>query len=510
MRGGTSLTFRVVLALVLMAAFYALAVTSAVGLVWLGLKLFSWLEYVRGRGIIAVGAAGVVCLVAAGIVVWSVLPRWDRFEPPGPEITEAQHLELFAEIRRVSEATGEQMPAHVYLVLEVNAFVAQRGGIMGIGSRRVMGIGVPLLRTLQVDEMRAVIAHEMGHFYGGDTKLGPWIYKTRGALVRTVFNLARARARTEDWIHVMFAVLQAPFRWFGIGYMRVTQAISRAQEYSADAVAVRVEGRRAVVEGFKKTHAAALAHELYLRNEVAPLVSRGALPAVGEGFSRYLANERMTKLLDQVVAAEMTEGTGDPYDSHPPLRERIEAAQRIDGPERAPEPRRAIELLRDPEAFETEEIARRVETTLERIAWSDTAPLWIASWRKEVAEAKGVLAGLRPGDVPIDDRAIYDLAIRQHGNEQVSGATEDDLRGWWFHLVGAALSVVLVDDGFEVTTGPGEPFQFTRGEVVLEPFLELNKLGQKELSRDDWRAIWEKLYLGDVDLGAAAAAASAA
>ena len=27
-----------------------------------------------------------------------------------------------------------------------------------------------------------MLAHEFGHFYGGDTKLGPWIYKTRAAI----------------------------------------------------------------------------------------------------------------------------------------------------------------------------------------------------------------------------------------------------------------------------------------------------------------------------------------
>jgi Zn-dependent protease with chaperone function len=102
------------------------------------------------------------------------------------------------------------MPAHVYLVSDVNAFVTQRGGIMGIGSRRVMGIGLPLLRTLQVDELRAVLAHEMGHFYGGDTKLGPWIYKTRGALARTVVNLAKAGRSTDHWIGYLFAGVQAP------------------------------------------------------------------------------------------------------------------------------------------------------------------------------------------------------------------------------------------------------------------------------------------------------------
>ncbi|MFY0581012.1 hypothetical protein ACN28S_48270 [Cystobacter fuscus] len=35
-----------------------------------------------------------------------------------------------------------------------------------------------------------------------------------------------------------------PFEWFAKGYLRITQAISRAQEYSADGVAVRTQGRR--------------------------------------------------------------------------------------------------------------------------------------------------------------------------------------------------------------------------------------------------------------------------
>ena len=39
--------------------------------------------------------------------------------------------------------TAQTMPEEVYVVNAVNAFVAQRGGIMGIGSRRVMGIGLP-------------------------------------------------------------------------------------------------------------------------------------------------------------------------------------------------------------------------------------------------------------------------------------------------------------------------------------------------------------------------------
>ncbi len=92
------------------------------------------------------------------------------------------------------------MPRDVYLVPDVNAFVAERGGFMGFGTRRIMGIGLPLFHLLTVDELNAVLAHEFGHFYGGDNALGPWVYKTRTAIVRTVMNLGQA----NNWLMIPF------------------------------------------------------------------------------------------------------------------------------------------------------------------------------------------------------------------------------------------------------------------------------------------------------------------
>ena len=69
------------------------------------------------------------------------------------------------------------------------------------------------------------------------------------------------------------------------------------------------------------------------------MLVRCVLPPIGEGFSRFLGNDEMGKLLDGVVAAELAEGTQDPYDSHPPLRDRIAAAERLTGaPAPAPAP----------------------------------------------------------------------------------------------------------------------------------------------------------------------------
>src|ERR1044071_7137282 len=253
MRTGGALVVRAVFAIVWMVAFSALAIAVSTALVLLGWGILTLLPSVRvGKVMLLMLMAACACVAAAAIVLWSVLPRFDRFKPPGSEIKAGDHPRLFAEIRAVAVATGQRIPDHVYLASDVNAFVTQRGGIMGIGSRRVMGIGLPLLRTLQVDELRAVLAHEMGHFYAGDTRLGPWIYKTRGGVIRTVVNLARATQSNEHWIAWVFVVVQAPFRWFLTGFMRVSQAISRAQEFSADALAVRTEGARGEIGGLEK------------------------------------------------------------------------------------------------------------------------------------------------------------------------------------------------------------------------------------------------------------------
>jgi hypothetical protein len=371
---------------------------------------------------------------------------------------------------------------------------------MGLGSRRVMGIGMPLLRALQVDELRAVLAHEMGHFYGGDTRLGPWIYKTRGALARTVVNLGRVRASSDHWIMLLFEAVQAPFRWFLIGFLRISQAISRAQEYSADAVAVRAEGRRALIDGLKKSHAAALAHSAYMNSEVMPLLARGKLPAVGEGFTRYLANERLTKLLDEAVAHELEEGRADPYDSHPPLRERVAAAQAVDGPEKPADARRAIELLRSAAEIEDAAVVARVEPRLESIAWEDATAEWVQIWREDVKEASDALDALEVGTIPTDMKSIYARVARVLGHDRANSGTDDDLRGWWRQLVGEALALRLLDEGYTLTTGPGEPVRLVRGDDASEPFAEVRDYIAGKESADAWRARWQARGLAERQL----------
>ena len=80
-------------------------------------------------------------LAIALMILFAIVPRPDRFTAPGPQLTSSTAPQLFAMIDDVASATSQPRPTEVYLLNEVNAFVTQRGGTMGIGSRRVMGWG---------------------------------------------------------------------------------------------------------------------------------------------------------------------------------------------------------------------------------------------------------------------------------------------------------------------------------------------------------------------------------
>src|SRR5690349_15531959 len=139
---------RAALAIALMIGFYLLAFGIAGLLFWIPYAEWRYLERVDIR--LAIG-----CVLSGMALLGSVIPRKDVFNPPGPRLEDRDHPKLFAMLREVASATGQPMPADVYLLNQVNAFVTARGGRMGVGGVRVMGIGLPLIQALSVDGLRA-------------------------------------------------------------------------------------------------------------------------------------------------------------------------------------------------------------------------------------------------------------------------------------------------------------------------------------------------------------------
>lgn len=471
MSTSSSLARGAVLALALMIGFYVLALAIAGGLLWI--PYAEWIYFERVHGKIALA-----CIATAGGVVWAVLPRVDRFEPPGPRLEESDCPALFAMIREVAAATGQEPPADVYLVNEVNAWVTQRGGVMGFGSKRVMGIGLPLMQGLSQAELRAVIAHEFGHYSSGDVSLGPWIYKTRAAIGRAVQNLEES-------------IVSIPFLWYGTLFLRVTHAVSRQQEFTADAVAAKVAGAPVMASALRRLSGVAMAFNVYMGNEVSPVLRAGFLPPVASGFDQYLRDARIVAFARAMTDHSASQDTTDPYDTHPSLKQRLEAlgASGADASDASADPP-AASLLPNPESHAAAAVraawARETVETLTPLDWSAVGDsVYVPEWRAKVKHFAKLLAHFTPETLPKSREELLRVGVALVRSEE-PGIDDDVRTGRAVHVLGIGLGVLLVDQGWRVTSGVGEPVVLVRGGETIDPFGVVDGVAKGELA--EWPA----------------------
>jgi Zn-dependent protease with chaperone function len=477
---------RAVLALILMVSFYALALGLAAVLLWIPYAAF--VNDVRIPAKLAL-----VCIACGLMIIWAVLPRWDKFVAPGPELTASNEPTLFKTLNEVARATNQQMPAEVYLVNEVNAFVAQRGGVMGLGSRRVMGLGLPLMQAVTVQELKAVLAHEFGHYHAGDVKIGPWIYKTRAAIGRAIDQFEEG-------------FLQKLFIWYGNMFLRVTHAVSRRQEFIADEVAANAAGAEPMASALRKTHGAAVAFHGYWNSEVGPVLNSGHLPPLTAGFARFMQTDRVNAVVHRAIATEEMEGRTDPYDTHPPLRERVAALASCRQGD-AGDTRPAISLLLNAVSWERRLLATSIgeewARSLKPLSWDNVIDVvYVPLWRGTVQEHKEALRHATPSVLPFAG-ALTGAATRGEYREADQAVMQQ------VSLISNALSLALYERGWAVVTNPGEEIVVRSGAHEFAPFVELRAVAEGRTTPAAWSARCLEWGIGEVPLGAAAPVAAA-
>lgn len=485
----SSLALRAALAVILLIGFYVLAIGMAAGLLFVPFAEIQYSDHVTPR-------LDIFCVVAAGIILWSILPRRDRFAPPGPRIERRRHPALFRVLDQVAADTQQAMPVEVYAIPEINAWVAQRGGMMGMGSRRVMGLGLPLMQVLSVSEFRAIVAHEFGHYHGGDTALGPWIYRTRAAIERTLYAMSRHSG-----------VITRPFLWYLKMYVRVTHAISRRQEFVADALAARVAGSGAMARALRAVHGVAPAFDGYWSTEMVPALVNGVRPPLADGFRVFLAAPPVARVVDQALERELASGKADPYDTHPPLRERLAALPAADVRAQDGDDLPAWTLLGDA-APELEEAliraavagARNVPTTLRPIDWDGMLEnVWAPGWERVMKENGHRLRGFTPADVPRyvgrEEQLVVNMKFVAH---TVHVGDADRARA--AQVVGAALAIALRTSGLPAEAPLGEPIFFRAGDLVLRPFSIITDLANGTITAEQWMEVIRTQGIESVDL----------
>jgi Zn-dependent protease with chaperone function len=298
-------TLRAALSAALLAGFYLLAFGIIGGLGWLA--VWMWRTH-AGAG--AGKLSYLVLALAAGVVValWKVVRS--KPEPPeGVVLDERQAPELWATVRELAGVVQTRTPDEIRLVAEVNAAVTEDSRLLGLQTgRRYLYLGVPLLQALTVAQVRSVLAHELGHYSHGHTRLGELTYRGQAAIVQTINQVGPS------------SLTGRLFRLYARLYFLVSLAVSRRMELEADQASVRVAGRDAAAAALRELPVITAAWGFYLNNYVGWGLDSGSAPTgVLAGFDRLRAARggELAKLRDEGHDERSW------WDSHPPIATRI-------------------------------------------------------------------------------------------------------------------------------------------------------------------------------------------
>ncbi|GAA3792241.1 M48 family metallopeptidase [Streptomyces chiangmaiensis] len=245
----------------------------------------------------------------------------------GVPVTPEQQPKLWARVRGLAEQVGTRPPAEIWLVPTVNAAVSEDVRLMGLlPGRRRMYVGVPLLIGLTVNQLDAVLAHELGHYSNRDVRLAPTTVRGREG----VLTVARAYWAGKAFWH---RPMRAFFTWYAQLYLRTSQSVSRHQELAADRMAARIAGRDHTAAALREIPALDAAYGFYLNRYAEVGWEAGLLPLPEEfygGLYGLLSEPSRQRELDE-LRRNPPEDEAGPYDSHPPISERIAAIESLPG-----------------------------------------------------------------------------------------------------------------------------------------------------------------------------------
>jgi Zn-dependent protease with chaperone function len=178
------------------------------------------------------------------------------------ELKRKDHPRLFRFLDTLANDAGAPKPHRVFLSPRVNAAVFYDLTLLDLffPSRKNLEIGLGLVNVLTLGELKAVLAHEFGHFAQKSMAVGRWVYvaqqvathivNKRDALDTFLSGLSRFDFRVA-WIGwtLQFSIwsLRSLTDTLLSGVILAQRALSREMEFQADLVSVSLCGSDAIV-----------------------------------------------------------------------------------------------------------------------------------------------------------------------------------------------------------------------------------------------------------------------
>lgn len=292
-----------------------IVVTQAAFLVWLSFWVTAF--FTQSYFVKLILIAGLFALGAVAMVVIALFrfPK-DEYQVLGAVVDDTQAPALWRRIRALADTIGTPPPDHLVMGIDDNFFVTEQP--LNVGERRVEGrslfVSLPLLRVLAQSEADAVLAHELGHYAGGDTRdsarLGPAL--SRYDLYRFHMHeggLTKSVAYLLDFYRVMFEL--------------ALRRSSREREFAADRVAAERTSPRDIAHSLIKISAYSeyrgrIEQQLFAQ-DVRHDDRIGIADRIAQGLQAFARSEHFLR-------AMRSGSVPHPFDSHPPMHERMKQA----------------------------------------------------------------------------------------------------------------------------------------------------------------------------------------
>lgn len=289
---------------------------------WLSIPMVSLLVLVIGGGLIwgifAMGyipiklIVGVVVIVGVTLtsIVKSLFAR-RRDEDPGLKLAPTEEPRLRDLLHEVAARIGTRPVDSVYLTPGTDLAVMERGGMLKQlrgASERCLILGVGVLDGLKIGPLKAILAHEYGHFSNKDTAGGGFALSVRRSQYRMAVHLAQGGAAAwynPAWLFVI---------GFNRVFLRISQGASRLQEILADRWAAFAYGPAFFEQGLRHVIRRSILFDAHANATIKEVIEAKAALA-------NLYSYQPTAQPDAVEAASELETAlnrePSPYDSHP-------------------------------------------------------------------------------------------------------------------------------------------------------------------------------------------------
>jgi Zn-dependent protease with chaperone function len=288
-------------------------VSQGAMIVWLSFWLTAYFLSEYSPKLILI--AGIAVAGGIGYVLWEMFRK-----PPadgaiaGELVEEGNASRLWRRIRQMAEQLQTSPPRYLIAGIDDNFFVTEAPLTVGdkLLEGRKLFVSLPLLRQLETREADAVLAHELAHFAGGDTKNSAQLWPQLVKYDQYAGSLVEIG-------HIMHLIL--PFLYF---YRQIFEFAlareSRAREFIADSAAARLVSAQAIARSLIKigaysTYRAQIEEGLFKLDEKLA-ENLGLAERIRQGLHPWANSGEFSSLMSHAHIPH-------PFDTHPPLDERM-------------------------------------------------------------------------------------------------------------------------------------------------------------------------------------------